>query len=110
MSDLWSEITADIRLLERAIEELKPRGQMKATTERDYRMALAKKILEMRAEGTPATLIGDLSRGQEDIANLKMQRDIAETLYESALEAINVYKLKIRILESQLSREWGNAR
>ena len=47
------------------------------------------------------------SKGEEEIARLRLERDIAESLYESAQEAINVQKLKIRVLENQLSREWG---
>ena len=41
-----------------------------------------------------------------DIANLKFQRDCAEAKYKAALEAVNVYKLKIKSLEAQIEREW----
>jgi hypothetical protein len=51
-----------------------------------------------------------LARGNERIANLKMNRDVKETLYKSALEAINVYKLQIRLISEQLEREWGQSK
>ena len=45
---------------------------------------------------------------RQQIAKLRMERDIAEALYKSALEAINIYKLKVRIMENQYDKEWGN--
>ena len=45
--------------------------------------------------------------GIEEVADLRCMRDVAQTIYEANKEAINVLKLQIRILESQLQREWG---
>ena len=47
--------------------------------------------------------IFDLFRGVRTV-----KRDVAETIYEANKEAINTLKLQIRILDTQLSREWGN--
>lgn len=105
--ELWKEITTELALLDRAVRELKPRGQKKAQAEHDYRLALSKRLTILRAEGQPVTHLKDIAAGEPEIAKLRMERDIAESLYESAQESINVQKLKIRILESQLSREWG---
>ena len=107
--ELWDEIMTEQALLDRAVQELKPRGRKKAETEREYRMALSKRLTVLRAEGQPVTHLLDIAKG-EDIAKLRMERDIAESLYDSAVEAINAQKLKIRILEGQLSREWGNTK
>ena len=82
MQDLINELNHHRQSLNYAIKELGVRGQAKAKAERDYRVALAKKMLELRAEGTPVTIISDLCRGDEEIARLKMERDIAESLYE----------------------------
>lgn len=108
--NLWEEIRAEQVMLDRAVRELRPRGQKKAQTEHDYRVALSKRLTILRAEGNPVTHLADIAKGEEEIARLRMERDIAESLYESAQEGINVYKLKIRILEGQLSREWGNTK
>lgn len=108
--ELWDEIMTEQALLDRAVQELKPRGRKKAETEREYRMALSKRLTVLRAEGQPVTHLLDIAKGEEYIANLRMERDIAESLYDSAVEAINAQKLKIRILEGQLSREWGNTK
>lgn len=108
--ELWDEIMTEQALLDRAVQELKPRGRKKAETEREYTMALSKRLTVLRAEGQPVTHLLDIAKGEEDIAKLRMERDIAESLYDSAVEAINAQKLKIRILEGQLSREWGNTK
>jgi len=108
--ELWEEIRLEQKLLDRAISELKPRGRAKAQTEHDYRVALSKRLTVLRAEGAAVTHLADIAKGEPEIAKLRLERDIAESLYESAQEAINVQKLKIRILESQLSREWGHVK
>lgn len=106
--NLWNEINAEITLIDRAITELKERGRVRAETEYKYRMALSKRLTALRAEGNPVTHLADIAKGEPVIAKLRLERDIAESLYESCSEAINVYKIKIRVMENQLSREWGN--
>lgn len=103
MQDLINELNLHRGNLNLAIKELKIRGQAKAEAERDYRVALAKEMLELRAEGIPVTIISDLCRGNEKIATLKMKRDIAETLYDSAMQAIYNYKLNIDIIQNQIN-------
>lgn len=105
--ELWQEILDEQRLLDRTVRELKPRGKARAQAEHDYRVALSKRLLILRAEGNAVTHLADIAKGEPEIAELRLQRDIADSLYQSALESINVQKLKIRILEGQLSREWG---
>ena len=97
-------------LLNDAVPEFKKRGLHKAQTEKEYRIALAKEFLRLRAEGEKVTIMGDLARGKEEIAELKFQRDIAETLYDSAKEAIMIYKKQIDTLMTIYKAEWGQAR
>ena len=110
MSDLIQELNAKNTLLSKAITELKNRGQDLAQAERDYRVALQKEIIRLRTDNTSVTLTSDLARGNEEVAGLKYQRDLADVLYKSASEAINVYKLQVRLLEEQIKREWGNCK
>jgi|LSQX01.2.fsa_nt_gb hypothetical protein len=93
--------------LEVSVQNLGKLGRARASTEAEYRIALAQAILLHRAEGMPVTIIGDVCRGTPEIANMKQERDIAEALYQSCIEAINAYKLNIRIIEGQIAREWG---
>ena len=105
--ELWNEILFNTNIMDKAIKELKERGQAFAKAEHDYKVASAQKILSLRAEGVPVTIISDLVKGDREVAKLRMDRDISEVLYKSCLEGINVYKIKTRILEGQLQREWG---
>ena len=110
MADLVTEIMDKSRMLDVAISELKRRGQKYAETERDYRVALAKQMLTERDNGMPVTIISDICKGKSEIAQLRFNRDCAEVLYKSAMEAINSMKLQIRLMDSQLDREWGAAK
>lgn len=104
--DLIQEIGAKSALLDAAIKQLGIRGRAYAQAEHDYRISMRKKILDERAKGTPVTIISDLCRGDPEVAKLRLERDIALTIYESAKEAIAGYKLQIRIIDSQIEREW----
>lgn len=109
INDLVNAIGEKISLLDSAITQLGKRGKTYAQAEMDYKIALAKKILEERDKGTPVTIISDVCRGNPEIARLRFERDCAEVVYKSAMEAINSYKLQIRMMDSQLSREWDRA-
>lgn len=58
----------------------------------------------------PVTLINQIIYGIPEVANKRFKRDVSETMYNVALENINSLKLQMRILENQLSREWGNTK
>ena len=105
MQDLQNELRKYRDKLDLTIKELKARGQNKARCECDYRIELAKEMLMQRSEGMPVTIISDIVRGKKEIATLKMQRDIAETLYESCLQAIYSTKLQMQLLQSQIEAE-----
>ena len=40
---------------------------------------------------------------------LRFKRDAAEVEYRSVQESINAIKLRIRITDAQVTREWGRA-
>lgn len=105
MQDLINELNEYRHNLNKAIDEIKARGKAKAEAERNYRIELAKKILELRASGTPVSIINDLARGDEKIANLKMKRDIEESLYEANMQRIYECKINIDWLQSQIEAE-----
>ena len=109
INDLVNAISDKTALLDAAITQLGKRGRTYAQAEMDYKIALAKKILTERDKGTPVTIISDVCRGDPQIAKLRFERDCAEVVYKSAMEAINSYKLQIRMMDSQLSREWDRA-
>lgn len=106
-ADLIQEIGVKSSLLDAAVKQLGVRGKAYAQAERDYKVALAKRIIQEREKGTPVTIISDICRGDTEIARLRFERDCSEVVYKSAQEAIQSIKLQIRILDAQVSREWG---
>lgn len=105
--DLWSELSEKRALLDKAIDTLANNGYVLAEKERDYKIAINKKALELRAEDTPVTLINTIIYGYEEIAKLRFERDTAQVKYNANNEYINTLKLQLRILENQLGREYG---
>lgn len=105
MQDLMNALDEERQTLSQAIAILKERGINKARAERDYRIALAQEELRLKAEGYPATLINDLSRGNERVAELRMERDIAEALYETCQQKIYQSKKEIDILTMLIQAE-----
>lgn len=75
----------------------------KAKTERDYKIKQAQEILKLKADKYPATLIMELVKGNEEVAELRLQRDIAESAYFVGLEAMNNLRLEIEIIRSKLT-------
>ena len=104
--ELIQEIGAKSSLLDAAVKQLSVRGKAYAQAERDYTVALAKKMMQEREKGTPVTIISDICKGDTEIARLRFERDCSEVVYKSALEAIQSIKLQIRILDAQIEREW----
>ena len=107
---MYNDIINEVSIMEQALKELGKRGKVYAQAEMDYKIAMRTEILKLRDEGKPATLVLQLCYGTPTIAKLRLDRDIAEVMYKSALEAINVKKLKVRIMENQYDKEWGNTK
>lgn len=68
---------------EAAETELRNAAREFALGEERYRVALAKRIVELRADSQAATLCADLARGTKTVAELRMRRDIAEGVYKA---------------------------
>lgn len=104
-----NEIEEKRKYLDKAIEKLRTNGIDLAQKEKDYKIALNKKALELRNQEMPVTLINQVIFGYDDIADLRFQRDVAQATYNANQEYINSIKLQLRLLESQINREWGNS-
>jgi hypothetical protein len=106
--DLVNELTELIKKLNVAVSTLKIRGRALAEAESKYRVNLAQLLLQLREAGHPITILNDIARGNPDVAHLRLERDVAESLYQVNIEYINSVKLQCRLLENQIQREWGN--
>lgn len=89
--------------LTRGNAEIKTLGIKKAETKKQYSIALNKKMLELKLEKFPATLIQDLARGDEKVAELRLHKDIAESSYFTAINAEDNLRLEIETLRSMLT-------
>lgn len=107
---LFNDIQNLIEKLNGSIKILAKYGNDYAETEKNYKIALRQEALKLREDKTPVTLINQIVYGVPEVAEKRFKRDVAEAMYKTALENINVLKLQIKILENQLEREYGNIR
>ena len=84
--------------LDKVPAELNKQAIAYAESEREYRKALSIEEYKLRSEGMPATLIGDIARG--NIAELKYDRDLAEKLFKSAVESKRALEAEVSALQS----------
>lgn len=89
-----------------ALSEYKTRGKEYAKAYKNYRILLSQELLKLKAEGMPVTIAYDIARGTEHVANAKEQEIITECLYKSCQEAINTYKLQIKILQENINKDY----
>lgn len=108
--ELIQELQQKDRELSASIRQLRISGTAKAEAEKEYKIKLREEALKLRAEkGMPVSLINQIVYGVPEVAELRFKRDIADTVYQANLEAINSTKLQMRIIENQIAREWGQA-
>ena len=104
--ELTKEFNEKRELLDVAIRELKKRGQIKAQAEHDYKVDNAKLMFTLREkDNIPVTIIKDMCMGDQHIAKLRMERDLAKSMYESNQQKIYQLKLEIGIIERQISTD-----
>lgn len=106
--DLMEELERRTKILDASIKELTKTGKAYAEAEREYKIAVCKKALELKDGGMPVTLIQLVIYGYQEIATLRFKRDTAQVIYNANQEAINSTKLEIRILQNQIEKEYYN--
>jgi hypothetical protein len=104
--DLYLELQDKVSMLDKALQQLGSRGRAYAQAEYNYRVSLADEMLIERDNKIPSSILNDVCRGKRSVAKLKLDRDIAEAMYKAAIEACNVFKVEIRVLENQIDREY----
>ena len=104
---LWSEVEAIKRQLDTALSTCRENGIKWAEAEREYRKAKSKEELRLRSEGVPVTLIPDIVKGLEEVADLDFKRNVALVTYKANVEAMLVKKLELKTMEAELEREYG---
>lgn len=106
--DLMNELNTKLGELNISIKKLRETGTDYAEKERDYKITLREEALKLRSEkNMPVTLISQIIYGVPTVAEKRFKRDVAEAVYKANQEAINTLKLQIRVIESQLNREFN---
>lgn len=107
--DLYNELQQKTKQLEISIKELRNSGTNYAQSEKDYKILLRQECLRLRDEGMAIGMIDKTCYGIPSVAEARFKRDVNEAIYKANLEAINSIKLQMRLIENQLSREWGKS-
>lgn len=106
--DLWIELQQKMRELDVCLRELRKNGSKWAQAEHDYKTELYGQVMRMKEKGVAATIISLVCRGIPKVAKLRLERDMAEVTYKANIEAINIRKLQCRLIDNQITREYGN--
>ena len=107
-ADLINELNDLNRKLSTGINLMAKYGKEYAEAERDYKITLNQECLKLRDSGMAVTLIDKVVYGVKEVADKRFKRDSAEIMWKTAQENVNVLKLKIRLLNDQVEREWSN--
>ena len=99
LNDLNGQLSQGIRLMGRY-------GREYAQAEHDYKIELAKEAIRLREKDIPVTMIQLRIYGTGDVPEKRFRRDTAQVMYNTAQENINAIKLKMRLLEAQIDREY----
>lgn len=107
--DLYTELRQLTDQLEISIKSLRKTGTAYAQAEKDYKVLLRQECLKLRDEGMAIGMIDKTCYGIPSVAEARFKRDVTEATYKANMEAINSIKLRMRLVENQLQREWTNA-
>lgn len=106
MDNLYQERLVKQRQLDASVRMLRQTGRSYAEAERDYKILLRQECLKLRDEGMAIGMIDKTCYGVPAVAEARFKRDVAESVYRANQEAINTYKLELRLIEAQLDREY----
>ncbi|ALR90246.1 hypothetical protein [Clostridium butyricum] len=100
---IFEELDNCILALSKGNIEQKQLGLKKAKAERDYRIKYNQKMIELKLEKCQATLITSLAKSNPEVAELAMERDIAESAYYTCISATENLRLEAEILRTKVA-------
>lgn len=104
---LWEQEKHCMKMLDTALAECRSRGKAMVALEAAYYSAKDREAFAMLEAGYANTFIQTVIKGRPKVSEAMMKFHEAEVLYKNAVEAVNVYKLQLRSLESEIEREWN---
>jgi len=106
MDSLYQERLVKQKQLDASVRMLRQSGTDYAKAEKEYKILLRQECLKLRDEGMAIGMIDKTCYGVPAVAEARFKRDVAESVYRANQEAINTYKLELRLIEAQLDREY----
>ena len=91
------------RMLSMKNDELAELSEKKAAAERDYKMAYAKEIINLKLGKESITLIPSIAKGDKMVAEMCYKADIAEGVYNACREKIKDLRVQIDSYRSLLT-------
>lgn len=107
--NLQQEIEECGEMLDTALEECRRRGDACALAEAEYYSAKARAVLDLKAQGQPATLISLLVKGVPEVNEALAKWRRLEVAYDNAKDARNIFKRRYDFTREQYQREWTQA-
>ena len=92
---------------EEAYKTWEKRVVLQAEAEKEYQILMRQRALLEKDARTPSTFISQFIRGDEDIAELRKRRDIAEALAEISKNKVTDLRKRIEVTNAQAGREWA---
>lgn len=83
-------------------------GNEAAEKTRAYRMILSKKVMELKNEGIQISILKELAKGSEEVANAEFEMNVAEVKYKASNENIMIQKKLLDSIEADINREYHN--
>lgn len=79
-----------------------------ARKEETYRVALTKRIFELKADGVAVTACDNMARGDKNVARLRFERDVADGMKEAALHT--AWRRNADRKDAQRFSDWSQRR
>ena len=89
--------------LQNAIEEIPELINAAASVEKDFEMALSRKILSLKLDKIPITIIPKIASGDEVVSSLKFKATVAAEMVKIQYKKIKAYETAISSYQSMHS-------
>ena len=84
-------------------KDLEKLGAIKDSLDEEYRCELIKEFLCLSLNNKNISITGDIARGNREIAQLRLNRDLAKIRYYSMKSSIENIKIEIEVLRGMLT-------
>ena len=105
LGELRKELTTLRRNLATKANDYRALCEDYPAKEHAYRTALATKMIELKAEGHPATLISDLARGDRLVSKLRWDRDVAKGVKDACRSSQTAIEIAINAVQTEINSE-----